>query len=87
MALSKMYRYILTQQGKQTVPLTQELEFLYDDVDVLMMRYHNLFEVEVCGQENIRDDVYIVPYTLQLLMENTTKHNIISSRHHIHYRI
>lgn len=81
MALSKTYRYILAQQGRQTIPLAQELKFLYDYVEVLKMRYHNQLEVEVAGQENVGDDVYIVPYTLQLLMENITKHNIISNRY------
>lgn len=87
MALSKTYRYILAQQGKQTIPLTKELEFLYDYVEVLMMRYHNQFDVEVTGETNIGEDICIVPYTLQLLLENITKHNIISNRHHMRVTI
>lgn len=71
-ALSNMYRYILVQQGKQVVPLNMELEFLKDYIHVLCIRYCNLFRVEIKGQENIRGNK-IVPFTLQLLIENVTK--------------
>ena len=83
LALSKIYRYTLTYNGCSTVPLTVELDFLHDYVKVLSMRYHNQFEVEIIGEENVRDEE-IVPYTLQLLMENVTKHNVISNRNHMH---
>lgn len=87
LALSKIYRYILSQQGHQTVSLAQELEFLNDYVEVLMMRYHNQFDVEIGGDLNNAAEVMIVPYTLQLLMENITKHNVISNRHHMRVKI
>lgn len=79
-ALSNMYRYILVQQGKKSVPLKMELEFLKDYIHVLCIRYCNLFCVEIKVQENIRDNK-LVPFTLQLLIENVTKHNVINSQH------
>lgn len=80
MALSNMYRYLLVHQGKETVPLSMELEFLNDYIHVLSIRYSNLFQVNVNGQENIKDN-RIVPFTMQLLIENVTKHNVINKQH------
>lgn len=80
MALSNMYRYLLVHQGKETVPLSMELEFLNDYIHVLSIRYSNLFQVNVNGQENIKDN-RIVPFTMQLLIENVTKHNAINKQH------
>jgi len=78
-ALSQMYRYIMKQQGKETVPLSEEMEFLDNYVSVLKMRYVNQFEVDIEGREHIGTK-RVVPYTVQLLLENVTKHNVISSR-------
>lgn len=82
LSLSGMYRYIMSQQGKDRVPLKMEMDFLSEYISVLGMRYHNQFNVELHGMDNLGDQ-YIVPYTMQLLVENITKHNVISSRHHM----
>ncbi|MDD7318956.1 MAG: histidine kinase [Prevotella sp.] len=79
MSLSDMYRYIMTQQDKERVPLEDELGFLASYVEVLKMRYYNQFDVKIEGAELVKDQE-IIPYTLQLLMENVTKHNVISQR-------
>lgn len=77
LALSHMYRYILQQQDNESVPMRKEMEFLEFYVDVLKMRYDNCFEVEITGKEHIEKH-NIIPYTMQLLIENVTKHNVIS---------
>lgn len=82
LALSTMYRYIMSQQGKEMVLLRMEMDFLQNYVEVLSMRYLNQLHVDIRGKENLKDQ-YIVPYTLQLIMENVTKHNVISNRHHM----
>jgi LytS/YehU family sensor histidine kinase len=43
------------------------------------MRYHHQFEANIFGKENI-ENKKIIPYTMQLLIENVTKHNIISTQ-------
>lgn len=77
LALSHMYRYILQQQNNESVTMRKEMEFLEFYVDVLKMRYDDCFEVEIVGEEHIEKH-NIVPYTMQLLIENVTKHNVIS---------
>lgn len=80
LSLSQMYRYIMTQQNKLVIPLSEEIEFLHSYVSVLEMRYHKQFHVEITGEE-FAGEKEIIPYTLQLLIENVTKHNIISTRY------
>lgn len=76
--LAKMYRYVVAQQNKETVSVREELDFLSAYVYVLKIRYNNQFDVIVKGEPNYRAS--LVPFTLQLLIENVTKHNIISSQ-------
>lgn len=80
--LSQMYRYILTQEGRDTIPLDDELEFARSYISVLEMRYHNQFSVDIDTRTQTAGR-NIIPYTLQLLIENVTKHNVISTRHPI----
>lgn len=80
LSLSQMYRYIMTQQNRHVIPLSDEIEFLHSYVSVLEMRYHNQFRVEITGEDLI-EEKKIIPYTLQLLIENVTKHNVISTRY------
>ena len=75
--LAQIYRYIMAQQNKETVSLQQEFGFLDSYLYVLKMRYNNQLEVIINGESDTRK--HVVPYTLQLLIENVTKHNIISS--------
>ncbi len=80
MSLSQMYRYIMSQQNRDTVPLRDEMGFLHNYVDILMKRYRDQLTVNISGEDSIAAQ-QLVPYTLQLLIENVTKHNIISTRH------
>lgn len=79
MALSHIYRYVLSIQNKNVVLLSSELEFLRSYVSILEIRYNRSFRVEII-RESEKEDIYIVPFTLQLLIENVTKHNVISSK-------
>lgn len=78
MALSDLYRYIVDKQEKTEVFLSEELEFMNRYVDVLKIRHPNQIDMEIEGIDNIRDHT-IIPFTLQLLIENIIKHNVISA--------
>ncbi len=76
LSLSKMYRYIMTRRDSLTISLSEEFEFLRAYVDVLKMLYYDSFEVKI-KNENAIGQQQILPYSLQLLIENVTKHNVI----------
>lgn len=76
--LANMYRYIMAHEGSEVATVDMELEFLQSYIQVLEMRYNNKFKVVCHGEAPA--GACIVPYTMQLLIENVTKHNVISSK-------
>ena len=76
--LSKVYRYVLEQRNKDLIPLTEELTFAKTYMELLSMRFEDAVQfnipVSVSNQE-----LKIVPLSLQLLLENAVKHNVVSS--------
>lgn len=79
-ALSKTYRYIVEQQDKELVSLEEEMQCAESYTDILRTRYMNQFRVSITGKENIPGKK-LIPMTLQLLIENVTKHNIVSTKY------
>ncbi len=76
-SLSKVYRYVLEQRGKQLVNLEEELAFARTYVGLLKMRFEDSLDIEI--PTRVSDPtLQIVPLSLQLLIENAVKHNIVS---------
>ena len=74
--LSKTYRYILKSRDNETVSLGDEIKFAENYVQLQKTRFEKGFEVQI----NIPEEYHhrkIVPVTLQNLLENAIKHNII----------
>ncbi|WP_194852382.1 histidine kinase [Nonlabens antarcticus] len=77
-SLSKVYRYILEQRGKQLVGIEEEIEFARTYIGLLKMRFEDSLTIEI-PQHVSNTTLQIVPLSLQLLIENAVKHNVISS--------
>jgi hypothetical protein len=85
-SLSKVYRYVLEQKDKELVSVTEELAFAKTYMNLLKMRFENSVFYEVPDTlEN--PDALVVPLSLQLLLENTIKHNIVSQQKPLYIRI
>ena len=76
--LSKVYRYVLEQKDKDLVALEEELKFAKSYMQLLQMRFEDAIVFSI-PESVSRDDLKIVPLSLQLLLENAVKHNVISS--------
>jgi two-component system, LytTR family, sensor kinase len=76
--LSKVYRHILEVKDEKLIPLQEELDVLKAYAFLLKTRFgSNLaINIDVAGEKMQKQ---IVPLSLQLLMENAIKHNIVSS--------
>jgi two-component system LytT family sensor kinase len=74
--LSDLFRYVLDSRDKELVPLKDELEFINSFTFLLKTRFEKKLKIEIDVQAN--SDEYIVPMTLQLLIENAVKHNEVS---------
>jgi sensor histidine kinase YesM len=77
-SMSKIYRYVLEQKDKELVTVEDEIEFAKTYCDLLKTRFEDsvdfIFEV---NKEDYRR--YVVPLSLQLLLENCIKHNFATS--------
>lgn len=78
--LSKAYRYILEQKDNDTVPLGTELDFLNSYAFLLKIRFENKFDVKVLVTGQEAEKYRVAPLTLQLLIENSVKHNRMSQK-------
>ncbi len=74
--LSRFYRYVLDVQDQETVPLAQEMEFAQRYVYLQKLRFGENLEVRFPAS---LPEAHIPPLTLQLLLENAIKHNVISN--------
>lgn len=76
--LSKIYRFTLNHNDKTEVSVRTELDFLHSYISILEIRYVENLKVNIflCPGAEKRK---IIPYSLQMLVENVTKHNFISS--------
>ena len=73
--LGEMMRYILYEADQQTVPLSRELSFLSDYIEVEKIRYqaHTSIQFDTQG---IRPDYRIKPLLLLPFIENAFKHGL-----------
>jgi hypothetical protein len=85
-SLSKVYRYVLEQKDKDLVPVEEELAFAKTYMNLLQMRFENSLTYEI-RISNIQPEAKVVPLSLQLLLENAGKHNIISEQKPLHIQI
>lgn len=85
-SLSKVYRYVLEQKDKELVPVSEELAFAKTYMNLLKMRFENSLFYKM-PQEVPNPESKVVPLSLQLLLENTVKHNIVSEQKPLYIRI
>jgi sensor histidine kinase YesM len=77
--LSKVYRYILEIREKQLIPLAEELNFMKSYLFLIKERFGDSLCIrKAIPAEHLEDK--IVPLSLQILLENCVKHNIISKQ-------
>jgi len=75
--LSDVYRYVLENRSRETIPLREEVKFIRSFVYLYQLRFDNKLKVEIDISDSFQDK-QIAPMTLQLLVENAVKHNIVS---------
>jgi sensor histidine kinase YesM len=77
--LSDVYRYILENRGKELVSLGEELTVARSYIYLVQLRFEKNLDVDLNVPEaaHVRE---IAPLTLQLLIENAVKHNVIARK-------
>ena len=84
--LASIYRYMLRNDQKPLIRLSEEIDFTHKYIDLLKERFTEgmIFELDI--EERYHDN-YVVPCAVQLLVENATKHNIVSIESPLHISI
>ncbi len=76
--LSDFFRCILTYREKDLILISEELELVETYVFLQQKRYGNNFKVLINIPQAIRNQCLIPPLALQILVENSLKHNSVS---------
>lgn len=78
--LAAAYRYVMQHHENHTVTLAEEMEFVDTFFSMMQTRYgDNLKMDRRIGTEWL--SYRVPPISVQLLIENAIKHNVVSSRH------
>lgn len=75
--LSKVFRYVLQSKEKGLVSLQSELDFIKNYVQLLQTRFGDSLKVNIDIKPDDLDK-QIAPVTLQILIENAIKHNVVN---------
>jgi len=78
-SLADVYRYILQNKTRDLVLLQEELDFLQDYFSLLKIRFEDALQLHVNIDSILLDKYLVMPISLQVLLENATKHNEFSA--------
>ncbi len=75
--LADIYKYVLEQKDRDTVPLQDEIKFAAKYLNLYQMRFEDAIQFHL--PDSIPKHAQIPPLSLQIVLENCMKHNQISS--------
>jgi len=84
--LSDFYRFTLENRKMDIIPLAEELHILEAYMYLLKARFENGIHLSI-DIPPAQHTAYIPPFTLQLLIENCVKHNVISLEQPLQIRL
>jgi hypothetical protein len=85
-SLSKVYRYVLEQKNKDLVTVDEELQFARTYVRLLKMRFEDSIIFDI-PERSSDPEAKIVPLSLQLLLENAVKHNVVTAERPLNIKV
>jgi LytS/YehU family sensor histidine kinase len=84
--LSGFFRHVLTHRQEDCISVAEELRILDDYLSIQRARYEDNLVLTLDVPAALRD-MALPPMTLQILVENALKHNVISRSHPMQLRI
>lgn len=70
---AEIYRYVLQASDKEIISLSEELEFAKQYFKLIQHKYGNAYQFKI---EYYKASGFVVPLSLQLLIENAVQHNL-----------
>ncbi|MDA3890890.1 MAG: histidine kinase [Salinivirgaceae bacterium] len=74
---ASVYRYVLNIQDKAAVTLGDELDFINSYIFLQKIRFQNGFTINIDIDKDCYGH-YVVPMSLQMMLENAIKHNVVA---------
>lgn len=84
--LSDVYRYVLENRNRETITLEEELRFIRSFIYLYQLRFDKKLILSLNPDETMLNRL-VAPMTLQMLIENAVKHNVISAKRPLHIDI
>ncbi|MCB2219225.1 MAG: histidine kinase [Bacteroidetes bacterium] len=84
--LAHTYTYILGNDETKLVKLKIEMEMMQSFFEMQKTRYGDALSLKIDVPEEIKQ-TYIPPLTLQMLLENALKHNLVEDDNPLHLRL
>lgn len=86
MKLSGIYRYMLNKENESIVSLEEEIEYSEMYIQLLKLRFQDGLKIHKnISKESLKK--FVITYSVQMLLENATKHNSISPEKPLHIYI
>lgn len=85
--LAQVYKYFLVNKDRELVSLHHELEFIEDYFFLLQIRHDEKLQLHITFNSANGGTSMILPYALQVLVENAIKHNEFSEKDPLHIAI
>lgn len=84
--LASLYRYMLQNENEHLVRLSEELEFIDQYIDLLKVRFPYGFTIDINIEQHYLGK-FVVQCSIQTLIENAFKHNIVRAEQPLHITI
>ena len=84
--LASLYRHFMNVSEEETILLQEELDFVRLYTDLLSQRFDHSLRVVIEVDKRYMN-CRVIPCSLQVLMENATKHNVVSKDKPLEIRI
>lgn len=85
--LSEVYRYVLEQKDREVVELGTEMRFVESYVYLQKIRYADNLRIELAPDLSDHYSRQVIPISVQMLVENAIKHNVVSGDEPLTVRI
>jgi sensor histidine kinase YesM len=85
--LATVYKYFLINKDRELITLQGELEFIENYFFVLQVRHDNKLHLITEINNNHGGTIMILPYALQILVENAIKHNEFTDADPLNIRV
>lgn len=79
--LSKMMRYVLYDSEKETISLSNDIQFLKNYIELMRIRYSDKVDISIDYPHELPEKVTIPPLLLIVFVENAFKHGVSYNRH------